>query len=244
MLNDTPFYHGTIRNIIVAFGRMFSNIRFERKSNGSVTGTTEQIIQVPVAYSQKEKWFQSFEQNPDGERGIYTTLPRIGFEITGYTYDPSRKLNRMNKITCTTENGKSAVFVPTPYNLDLSLYFVTKTVEDGLQILEQILPTFVPDYTVSVNVIPSMNVIQDVPFILNSVTVQDDYEGDLETRRFVIHTLTFTAKINLFGAVTEGNVIKEVNVDVEVVPGITLQTYNATQETAEAEIIEEWLENF
>jgi hypothetical protein len=244
MLNDGTFYHAVIRSTIVAFGRLFSNIRFERKKDGSVTGTTEQIIQVPIAYSQKEKWVHSIEQNPDGERGIYTTLPRLGFEITGYSYDSTRKLNRMSQVTCQAEDGKTAAFTPVPYNIELSLYFATKTQEDGLQILEQILPTFSPEYTMKVNSLPALGIVQDVPFILNSVTVQDDYEGDLETRRFVVHTLTFTAKVNLFGAVSTTGVIKEVDVDVELVPNVAAQTYTATQDTPSAPIEETWLENF
>ena len=219
MLNDTPFYHGTIRNTIIAFGRLFSNIRFERKVNGSVDGTTEQIIQVPIAYSQKEKWVHSLEQNPDGERGLYTSLPRLAFEITGYGYDASRKLNRMSQVTCETQTGKNAAFTPVPYNIELALYFATKTQEDGLQILEQILPTFSPEYTVAVNAVPSLGIIQDTPFVLGSVSVQDDYEGDLETRRFVVHTLTFTAKVNLFGLVTDSGVIKQTEMNITTIPG-------------------------
>jgi hypothetical protein len=242
MLNDQVFYHETIRNTIVSFGKLFSNIKIARKNNGNVQ---EQLIQVPIAYSQKEKWVHSIEANPDNERGVYAALPRLGFEITGYSYDSSRKIAKMNKIHCTSDDGQRHVFTPVPYNLDLSLYFATKTQEDGLQILEQILPTFSPEYTMSINSIPDLNIVQDVPFILNGVSVQDDYEGDLSTRRFVIHTLNFTAKINLFGGVSNVGVIKQVEADVSTrVINDPERSYIASQPTISSPITEEWLDNF
>jgi hypothetical protein len=241
MLNNQVFYHQTIRNTIVAFGNLFSNIKIARK-NGT---TIEQVIEVPIAYSQKEKWVHSIEANPDNERGIYAALPRLGFEITGYSYDSSRKVARMNKIQCTSETGQTQVFSPVPYNIDISLYFATKTQEDGLQILEQILPTFSPEYTLSINSIPSLNIVQDVPFVLGGVTVQDDYEGDLETRRFVIHTLTFTAKVNLFGGISNVGVIKQVEADVSTRdPLVFDKSFIASQDTPTGPIEEEWLSNF
>lgn len=240
MFSDIPFYHGTIRNTITAFGKLFSNIKIARTNIN--TGAIEQVINVPIAYSQKEKWLQSIQQNPEDTTGVYATLPRLAFEIISYQYDSTRKLARMNKITCPTEDGKSRVFTPTPYNIDISLNFVTKTQGDGLQILEQILPTFAPDYTVSVKSVPGLNIVQDVPFILNGVSIQDDYEGDLETRRIVIHTLTFTAKINLFGPVaTGGAIINQVEANLGDDPNLS---YVASQESLIDPIVEEWMENF
>lgn len=242
MLNDNVFYHGHVRNVIVAFGTLFSNIRFQRKNQ---EGVVEQTISVPIAYSQKEKWVHSIEGNPDGTRGIYAALPRMGFEITGYSYDSSRKLARMNQIQCTTEAGRNQVFTPVPYNIDITLYFATKTQEDGLQILEQILPTFSPEYTMAVKAIPELNLIQDVPFVLNSVSVQDDYEGDLETRRFVIHTLNFTAKVNFYGGLSNVGVIKQVEANVATeTEGLANRSYVASQTTPTSVIVENWLDNF
>jgi hypothetical protein len=241
MLNDLTFYHGTIRNTIVAFGTLFSNIKFQRKNNGTV----EQTIVVPIAYSQKEKWVHSIEANPGDEGVVYTTLPKIGFEITGYSYDPSRKLARMNQVYCVDGDNRDQVFTPVPYNVDISLYFATKTQEDGLQILEQILPTFTPEYTMSVKAIPSLNLSQDVPFILNSVSVQDDYEGDLETRRFIVHTLTFTAKINLYGGMGNVGLITQAEADVSTVSiNIAERSYTATRTTPTGPVTEGWLDNF
>lgn len=241
---DAPFYHGHIRNVIVTFGTLFSGIRFQRKNS---TGAVEQEILVPIAYAQKEKWVHSIEANPDNERGIYTALPRLGFEISGYNYDASRKLNKMNSVYCTTGDNRQLVATPVPYNIDINLYFATKTQEDGLQILEQILPTFTPEFSMNIRVLPELGISQSVPFILNSVSVQDDYEGDMETRRFVVHTLNFTAKISLFSGLSNVGLITDVEANVSTIdPTLQLaeRTYGATQTTPTSSIIEGWLDNF
>ena len=249
MLNNQVFYHETIRNTIIAFGKLFSNIKIARKNK---SGVIEQTLHVPISYSQKEKWVHSIEANPDGERGVYTTLPRLGFEILGYNYDPTRKLPRMNTISCVRDNNTSGqrVFTPVPYNIELALYFATKNQEDALQILEQILPTFTPEYTLAIKTVPELNIVDGIPFILNSVSVQDDYEGDLETRRFVIHTLNFTAKINLYGGLVTANanakLIKQVeaNIDTSTTTQGFDRLYIAKQKTPVSPIDEKWLDNF
>lgn len=211
MLNNNVFYHGIIRKTVVAFGSLFSGIFVDRKVGASgidsVTGTTIQRLQVPIAYAPKEKWLVRLEQDPSLENYTYVTLPRMSFEIRSYEYDINRKLNKINKIACHKApdaqhpNGTaSSVFSPVPYNLQIELYIITKTQEDGLQIIEQILPTFTPDYNITINVVPELNITQDIPVILNNVNVNDSYDGAFQTRRFVIHTLTFTLKVNLFGA--------------------------------------------
>ena len=215
MLSGSVYYHGIIRKSIVAFGRLFSDIYIDRKQGDSVSGTTIQRIQVPLAYAPKEKWLVRIEQDPELKNNTYTTLPRMSFEITGYTYDSVRKINRMQKITCGGgSESLSYVYTPVPYNIDIALYVLTKTQEDGLQIIEQILPTFTPEYTLAVKTVQDMNIVLDVPVILNSVSVQDDYDGDFQTRRFVTHTLNFTMKTSLFGPISGQGVINQVNANV------------------------------
>jgi hypothetical protein len=215
MLNNNVYYHGIIRKCIVGFGTLFSDIYIDRKEGDSVTGTTLQRLQIPLAYAPKEKWVVRLDQDPNLENYTYTSLPRMSFEIIGYNYDPSRKVNRMQQIKCGDGTGTaSAMYTPVPYNLDLSLYILTKTQEDGLQIIEQILPTFTPEYTLTINVVPEMNVKTDVPIILNSVSVSDEYDGDFQTRRFVTHTLNFQMKMNLFGPISGQGVIDTVNANV------------------------------
>jgi hypothetical protein len=215
MLNSNVYYHGIIRKCIVGFGSLFSDIYIDRREGDSVTGAVIQRLQVPLAYAPKEKWIVRLDQDPSLENHVYTTLPRMSFEIIGYNYDSQRKVNRMQQLKCVDTGGTGfTMFTPVPYNLDLSLYILTKTQEDGLQIIEQILPTFTPEYTLSINVVPDMNVKIDVPIVLNSVSVQDDYDGDFQTRRFVTHSLNFQMKMNLFGPISNGGVIQTVNANV------------------------------
>jgi len=230
MLNNNVFYHGIIRKTIVAFGRLFSDIYIDRKQGDSVNGTTVQRLQIPVAYAPKEKWLVRIEQDPTLENHTYVSLPRLSFEITGYNYDSSRKMNKMNKLICNDGTSSSTVYSPVPYNLEISLYVLTKTQEDGLQIIEQILPTFNPEYVLSINAVPQMNVVQDIPVVLNSISVSDEYDGDFETRRFVTHTLTFTLKLNLFGAIQSSKPIytSTANVSTDPTGEVTSQTFVAT----------------
>jgi len=206
MLNNNIFYHQATRKTIVAFGTLFSGIKLLRSKNG-----VEQTIAVPIAYAPKEKWIVRIEQDPSLENHTYTVLPKMSFEITGMSYDASRKTNRMSSITASHSVGGSAVatqmYSPVPYNIDISLYALTKTQEDGLQIVEQILPYFTPEYTMVINSLSEMNVNTDVPIILNSVSVDDQYDGDFETRRFITYTMNFTLKTMLFGPVNDAKVI-------------------------------------
>lgn len=249
MLDGKIFYNGIIRKSIVAFGSLFSNIYIERKQDDSVSGTTVQTLQVPLAYAPKEKWIVRLDSDPNLEQHTYTTLPRMSFEITGYAYDATRKAGRMNAIRCVDASNSTmkSMYSPVPYNLDLSLYIITKTQEDGLQILEQILPTFTPEYTLSIAAVPNLNIIQDIPIVLNSVAVQDDYDGDFQIRRFVTHTLNFTMKLNLYGGVSNGNVISKVTSNVVDNANFTnpSQTYTATGDVSTVTVTsEEWLDNF
>lgn len=236
MFNNQVYYHGLIRKTVVSFGRLFSDIKIQRQNND---GVIDQSIAVPLSYAPKEKWIVRIDSDPGLNNNTYTTLPRMSFEITGYSYDATRKINKMNKITCEQASGdiKRSMFTPVPYNVDFSLYILTKTQEDAMQIIEQILPSFTPEYTLSINAVPAMNIVQDVPIILNSITVQDDYDGDFETRRFVTHTLNFTAKINLYGYVSDQGIIKDVTVNTSVG-----RKYNAQGDLPGDPITESWLD--
>jgi hypothetical protein len=241
MLNIPPFYHGLTRKIIVAFGSLFSNIKIERQNND---GEVAQTVVVPLAYAPKEKWLVRVEQDPTLERNTYTILPRMSFEITGLNYDPIRKTNRMNQVTCYDNSGATPVmkqmYSPVPYNIDISLYVLTKTQEDALQIVEQILPFFTPEFTLAIRTIPNMSVNLDVPIILNSVAVQDDYDGDFQTRRFVTYTLNFTLKANFFGPISAAGPITTVFVNGSE-PN---RKYTAVGDFSTGDITETWNDTF
>lgn len=248
MLNNNVYYHGTVRKAIVAFGKLFSNIYIDRKQGDSVDGTTIQRLQVPLAYAPKEKWIVRLDQDPTLENHTYISLPRMSFEIIGYNYDPSRKTNRLSKITYSTGlTSKDHVYSPVPYNLDISMYILTKNQEDGLQIIEQILPTFTPEYSLSLNVIPNMEIVNSVPVVLNSVSISDEYDGDFQTRRFVTHTLNFQMKLNLFGPTLNQGVIDTVYANIGQNEDFSNpnRLYTADGDTTTSTVTnEEWLDGF
>lgn len=231
---EIPYYHESIKKVTIGFGALFSQIKVIRR-NPNNPAATPQVVAVPIAYAPKEKFMVRVEQDPDQTGHVYTTLPRMGFEITGYNYDASRMLGRNNKIQCRNDQGITSSYTPVPYNLDFSLYVLTKGTEDGLNIIEQILPIFGPEYSLTINAIPELNIIQDVPIILNSVSVSDDFEGDFATRRLVTHTLNFTAKMNLFGTISSNGVIYQTNTNVP-----TFETHVARMDMDGNIIVDKW----
>ena len=213
----THFYNEGLRKLTIAFGQLFNNIVLQ---NTSSTGAVTKRIRVPLAYAPKEKFLVRLEQqaNLQEDRAVSVTLPRLGFEITGLSYDPTRKINKLQKIrrVKTNEEGKKLNFnyAPVPYNINFSLYSFTATAENGLQIVEQILPFFQPEYTVTMNVVPELNLARDIPIILNGVNYEDSYNGEFTSRRAVIYTMTFTAKTYLYGPMNNQSVIKNVQADL------------------------------
>ena len=207
------FYHESIRKVIIAFGTTFNNIQLVRKDND---GNIKQSMKVPLAYGPRQKWLTRLNEDADLSKTVAITLPRIGFEIQNLQYDPNRKLNRVQKfkkVKSTNDDRLDSQYMPVPYNLNIQLYVMAKESDDSLQIIEQILPYFQPDYTLTINDMADMGIKRDVPIVLNSVSYEDNYQGDFETRRALIYTLDFTAKFYLYGPVTSQAVIKTVQVD-------------------------------
>ena len=211
------FYNEGIRRLTIAFGQLFNNIIVQTKSS---TGAVDKRMRIPLAYAPKEKFLVRLEQqaNLQDNREFSVTLPRMGFELAGLTYDPSRKMNKMNKLIRVKdgEDGKINNFnyTPVPYNVSYNLYSFTATAENGLQIIEQILPYFQPEYTVTINMVPDLQIKRDVPIILNNINYEDSYSGDFTTRRAVIYTLSFTAKTYLYGPMSNSKVIKTAQADL------------------------------
>ena len=168
-------------------------------------------------HTAKNKWLARLREDPNQTKKVAVTLPRLGFEINNISYDPSRKLNSVQKFkkVNNSTDGKtmSQQYMPVPYNMDFELFVMAKNSDDALQIVEQILPFFQPDYTVTLNDNSAMGTTRDVPIVLTNVGYEDSYEGDMVTRRSIIYTLSFTAKFYLYGPVTDQKVIKTVQVD-------------------------------
>ena len=209
------FYNESMRRMTIGFGQIFNNIQIKRKNDA---GKVIQTIRVPLAYGPKEKFLVRLDQQSSlNNREFAITLPRMGFEISSIAYDPTRKLTRIQKFKQVKSGKEGKVldfnYTPVPYNISYNLYSFTASAEAGLQIIEQILPFFQPDFTVTINAIPTLNIKRDIPIILNSVNYEDSYSGDFTTRRAVIYTLNFTAKTYLFGPSTSQKVIKTVQTD-------------------------------
>tara|TARA_B100000035_G_scaffold90147_1_gene76022 strand:- start:1719 stop:2498 length:780 start_codon:yes stop_codon:yes gene_type:complete len=207
------FYHESMRKVVVAFGTLFNNINIVRKDNA---GKVIQSMKVPLAYGPQQKFLARLNQDPNLAAKVAITLPRIGFEINGISYDPSRKLNRVQKFKKAKGSDKNKLdtqFMPVPYNLAFQLYIMAKQSDDALQIVEQILPYFQPDYTLTINDMADMGIKRDVPIVLNSISYEDNYQGDFAERRAVIYNLDFTCKFYLYGPVTSQAVIRTATVD-------------------------------
>ena len=207
------FYHETIRKVIIAFGTLFNDISLVRKDN---SGNIIQTMKVPLAYGPREKFLVRLREDADLTKQVAITLPRIGFEIKNLAYDATRKMSRVQrfkKVKGANTKQLDTQYMPVPYNLEFELYIMAKQSDDSLQIVEQILPYFQPDYALTINDMSDMGITRDVPIVLNSIGYEDSYDGDFTNRRALIYTLSFTTKFYLYGPVTSAKVIKTVQVD-------------------------------
>lgn len=207
------FYHEHIRRYIVVFGTMFNNIVISRKTE---TGVVDKRIKVPISYSPREKLLARIETDPKLNKPTAVSLPRMGFEITSMTYAGERKLSTIQRYTVKStadSSKKSLVYAPVPYDINFQLSIMVKNAEDGTQILEQILPFFTPEWTNSVQLIDDLELKMDIPLVLVSVSSDDTYDGDFETRRALIWTLDFTMKAYFYGPVKNKKIIKFANVN-------------------------------
>ena len=208
------FYHETMRKVVVAFGTIFNNINIVRKNN---SGAIIQRMKVPLAYAPTQKFLARLEQQANLNKPTQISLPRMSFEMTDISYDASRKAGITQTFRAVGSDGKmKKVYMPVPYNIGFELAIFCKLNDDALQIVEQILPYFQPSFNLTVDLVESIGEKKDIPLVLNSVSFQDDYEGDFSTRRALIYRLQFTAKTYLFGPIAENpeGLIRKVQVDM------------------------------
>ena len=218
----TTYYHQTIRKYVAVFGTLFNDINVVRRDASDVI---KEQIKVPIAYSPRDRWILRLRRArgiSGTDEAVAMSLPRMGFDLTGITYDGTRKLNTMGQVySANTAAGNSSLmkqYNPVPYNFDFSLYSMVSNAEDGAQIFEQIVPFFTPEFTVTVNLIPSMNIAPDVTMVLGGVQIEDNYQGDFQTTREIIWTLNFTMKGYIYPDVKTGSVVKTVIVNLRM-PG-------------------------
>lgn len=215
------FYHGTIRKYIVAFGTLFNDIYINRINSSD---ETIQTMKVPLSYGPKEKFLARLEGDPSLTRPFSIVLPRMAFELVNISYDPERKLNTLNRNVKQDPSNASQLlyqYQPVPYNLGITLDIMTKNSDDATRIVEQILPYFTPQWNMTLNLVPDLDLNVDVPVILNTTSLQDTYEGDFINRRAIVWSLGFTLKAQLFGPVRKSGIIKRAYTNLYVPPSDT-----------------------
>ena len=210
MLDGVHFYNQTLKKSVAVFGTIFNNLKIVK------TGASE--TRVPLAYGPRSKFLARINQDSSLEdQKLAIKLPRMSFEITSIDRDSSSALNKSNIKRfdiAGTELNKNTLRQSVPYNLGMQLNILAKTQDEALQIFEQILPTFVPEYTVAIKDMDGVGNSVDVPIILTGTTIQDDYEGDFTTRRTIVYTLDFEMKIRFTGRVVSKPVIRVVTADL------------------------------
>lgn len=236
MFESKVWYHGITRKAIVAFGVMFNNLNIRRRD---ANGTIQQTIRVPLSYAPKNKMYARIMRLPVAEQAqVEATVPRMSFEVVAFEYDGARKINLHNQQKQVV-SGTSAkrVYGPTPYNLTVNLYAYVKNQEDGLQIMEQIVPAFNPDFNVTVTYVPELGIKHDLPIILNSIVYDDQYEGAVQDQRMIIWTYTFTLKLYYYGPVENQEIIRNAIVNVFKDPDLTsrIDKYTVTTDPSTAE---------
>ena len=209
----TQFYNEAVRKTVIGFGTLFNNIELKKTVNGQVL----EVEKVPLAYGPKQKFLYRLQGNPVDGKKVAITMPRIYFEMTGIDYDAGRKTTALTKYKAiipddgNEENAKKVKqqYMPVPYNISFEVGILCKSQDDGLQILEQILPFFQPSFSMSIKFIPDMDEVKDVAIVLNSVDFEDDWEDDFSTRRSIIYSMGFTAKTWIYGPYSKADVIRK-----------------------------------
>lgn len=194
-VNQT-YYNQSIRKIVLAFGSIFESVYVTRNEKD---GTEIEKIRVPLSYGSKEKfiWRLTQESSLSKNSRVQTVLPRMGFEISTFMYDPSRKVNRLTQRADVVGGVYKTMFAEVPYNINFGLYVFTRHMDDMLQIIEQVLPYFAPEFMVTIKM-NDLHQTVDIPFVLNSVILNEDYEGTFDSRRALISTFDFTAKTYIY----------------------------------------------
>lgn len=204
------FYHEKIRKAVSSFGTLFNNIYVIRKNS---TGWVLNQTKVPLSYAPKRSFLDRIRENADldTQTKVAIKLPRMSFEIVSFTYDPARQLAKSNSFqqAGSTVNLHNRVYSSVPYIISFQLNVYAKAQDDALQIVEQIVPYFNPNYTLTMKPFSDHpDIKEDIPITITGVDFSDDYEGALEQRRTIIYTLSFDMKINMYGPITENNIIR------------------------------------
>lgn len=213
-LYNEYFYHKTIFKSVATFGTLFNDITVKRKTSD---GNVVKELKVPLSYGPRGKFLAKIQETG---KNVAITLPRISFEMSGFSYDSQRKLNSLGVRYNKTETGsEKSMYNPVPYNIGFSLNVYVEHFDEGLQIIEQIVPFFSPYLNIpSKLVYDDMGIVDDVPVLLNDVSLEESYEGQFEDKRVIMWTLSFTLKTNIFKPVKESDLIRQVETNIISTP--------------------------
>ena len=211
----TYYYHEILRKTVISFGTLFNDIHVRHKDS---SGSGVSDMKVALAYGPVQKFLARLDQQANLNKATTMSLPRMSFEMNNVSYDATRKAGITQTYKASDGTNLRKVFMPVPYNVGFELNIMTKLNDDALQIVEQILPYFQPSFNLTVDLVSSIGEKRDISVVLDSISFEDDYEGDYSTRRALIYTLNFTAKTYLFGPVAESpeGLIKKVQVDYAI----------------------------
>ena len=212
------FYHEKIRKSVAIFGALFNNIYVVRKTTAGQKSHSQ--VKVPLSYAPKNKYLERIRDVPDlqSDTRVAIKLPRMSFEIIAFTYDNTRQLTKVSnfKTAGSGAQNRQQFYSPVPYSINFQLNVYSKTQDDALQVVEQILPTFNPQYTLSIfpfkTEYPSFK--EDIPIIIQAVSFSDDFDGPQEARRTIIYTLDFEMKVNFYGPIANKAVIRQADADL------------------------------
>lgn len=213
----THFYHEKIKKSVAIFGRMFNNLYVLRKNS---SGAVISQVKVPLSYAPKQKYLERIREQADltDNSQVAIKLPRMSFEITSFNYDLTRQLSKISKFQSqgTAKENRRKYFTPVPYDINFQLNIYAKAQDDALQIVEQILPFFNPQYALTINPFPDLypNLKEDIPIIMQGMSFSDDFDGDLASRRTIIYTLDFVMKVSFYGPVTSSDIIRKSITDI------------------------------
>jgi len=223
----TYYKNESVRKLVVGFGNLFSGIQIEQINADS----SKRLFTVPLSYASKEKFIMRLTQHSSISENtrIEIGVPQMAFELVGLVYDPLRRMNKLSKMTQISNNKNSFTgsYTETPYNFTFNLYVYTRNIEENLQILEQILPYFSPEFIISLNM-SDIHQAVDVPIVLSQTNLTQEYEGDFSTRRNIVTTYQFTAKSYVYGNIVENFSVRNITINTTDTPFTFTDSYGLT----------------
>ncbi len=208
------FYHSKTKKAVALFGRLFNNLYVIRQNS---SGAVISQLKVPLSYAPKQKYLERIRENPSltDDTQVAIKLPRLSFGITSIAYDPTRQLTKVGNFTTTSSTGdttkRQKFFTPVPYTINFQLNAYAKSQDDALQIIEQIIPTFNPQYALTIKPFATEypEFKEDIQVIIQGVSFSDDFEGAMEQRRTIIYSMDFEMKLSYHGPIADTSIIRD-----------------------------------